>query len=338
MNNKNFPLPILLFSIILITHIIIVFSLPEDTSISVIPNYAHRLVNQSLIVNVTVNNVTDLTGWAVGLRFNPSVINCTELFIPPDNIFSGRSDIGLTSTIDNELGSLTATNALWEIGPGVTGSGKLFSVTFEGLTPGISGISIYELYGRALWNSTNDRLSFEPIDGAIQVDGTGFNLQVFGDVQVFSNSSITDFNRDSANQMITFNASGFIDTTTCYTVSIQKTFLNGTMAVLVNDLSLKFSNSTSNSTQYVYLQHQHTSTAPIQIKILTTIIGDITGDRFVDMRDIAIPARAFGTVPGDARWDPRGDVTGPDYLIPDGTINMRDVALVARNFGATWTP
>ena len=60
---------------------------------------------------------------------------------------------------------------------------------------------------------------------------------------------------------------------------------------------------------------------------------DINHDLKVDMKDIASVARAFGTIPGDPKWDPRADITGTVPLVPDGRVDMRDIGVVAKNFG-----
>lgn len=70
--------------------------------------------------------------------------------------------------------------------------------------------------------------------------------------------------------------------------------------------------------------------------VTVTILGDINGDFKVDMKDIALVARAFGSdgpnylyvgsLPS-ANWNPNADVNG------DGKVDMRDIALVARHFG-----
>jgi len=67
------------------------------------------------------------------------------------------------------------------------------------------------------------------------------------------------------------------------------------------------------------------------------LVGDLTGpdgepDGKVNMRDIALVARAFGSYPGDENWNPIAD------LYPDGKINMRDIAIVARNYGKEAIP
>jgi len=56
---------------------------------------------------------------------------------------------------------------------------------------------------------------------------------------------------------------------------------------------------------------------------------DINGDGRVDMVDIAMVSRAFGTQEGDQRWIPAADINS------DGVINMIDIATVARDFGKT---
>jgi nitrous oxidase accessory protein NosD len=66
--------------------------------------------------------------------------------------------------------------------------------------------------------------------------------------------------------------------------------------------------------------------------VIVSIIGDITGpngwpDYKVDMRDIALIARCFGSTPSSSNWNPNADLNN------DGAVNMKDIALVARNFG-----
>jgi parallel beta-helix repeat protein len=60
---------------------------------------------------------------------------------------------------------------------------------------------------------------------------------------------------------------------------------------------------------------------------------DINHDLKVDMKDIATVAKAFGTSPGDPKWNPSADITGTVPLVPDGKVDMRDIGLVAKNFG-----
>jgi hypothetical protein len=57
------------------------------------------------------------------------------------------------------------------------------------------------------------------------------------------------------------------------------------------------------------------------------LLGDVNGDGRVDMKDIAMVARAFGSTSSSPNWNPAADING------DGTVSMKDIAIVARNFG-----
>jgi hypothetical protein len=61
----------------------------------------------------------------------------------------------------------------------------------------------------------------------------------------------------------------------------------------------------------------------------TPIPGDINSDGIVNLVDLRLVARAYGTRPGDTYWDPRCDVHR------DGVIDIFDLVLVAKNQGKT---
>jgi uncharacterized protein (DUF2141 family) len=62
-------------------------------------------------------------------------------------------------------------------------------------------------------------------------------------------------------------------------------------------------------------------------QVYVRIVGDVNGDGKVDMNDIGTAARAFGSQPGDLKWNPDCD------LNHDGKIDLKDIGLTARNFG-----
>jgi hypothetical protein len=68
--------------------------------------------------------------------------------------------------------------------------------------------------------------------------------------------------------------------------------------------------------------------------VKVAIVGDVNADGKVDMKDISLAAKAFGTRPGDGRWNPNADVTGgPAAGVPDGKVDMKDISFVAKRFG-----
>jgi hypothetical protein len=57
------------------------------------------------------------------------------------------------------------------------------------------------------------------------------------------------------------------------------------------------------------------------------LVGDLNNDWKVDIRDIAIAAKAYGSYPGDPRWNPAADING------DNKVDIKDLATIAKNFG-----
>lgn len=64
--------------------------------------------------------------------------------------------------------------------------------------------------------------------------------------------------------------------------------------------------------------------------VVAKTLGDVNGDNEVDIRDIAMAARAFGSNPNHPRWNPQADIN------QDGNVDIRDIALIARNYGKTY--
>lgn len=57
------------------------------------------------------------------------------------------------------------------------------------------------------------------------------------------------------------------------------------------------------------------------------LYGNTDGDGKVNIFDLVIVARAFGSTPTSSNWDARADMNG------DGKVNIFDLVIVAKNFG-----
>jgi hypothetical protein len=57
------------------------------------------------------------------------------------------------------------------------------------------------------------------------------------------------------------------------------------------------------------------------------IIGDINGDGKVDNKDLVLLAKAYGSKPGDANWDPRCDLNS------NGVVDLPDLITLAYHYG-----
>jgi len=138
-----------------------------------------------------------------------------------------------------------------------------------------------------------------------------FNLTLYINTTVFDKTEVTLVSIDATTLTYTWDTAGFAKGN--YTIRATATPVQGEIEVLDNTCTCW---------------------------AIVSMVGDLTGadswpDGEVDMRDIGVAARAFGSYPGHDRWNLEADITGPEYLVPDNDVDMRDIALIARHFGET---
>jgi len=59
------------------------------------------------------------------------------------------------------------------------------------------------------------------------------------------------------------------------------------------------------------------------------LVGDVDGDGIVDVKDLAMVSKAYGSTPDMPRWNEYADIN------QDELIDLTDVALIAKNFGTS---
>jgi len=69
---------------------------------------------------------------------------------------------------------------------------------------------------------------------------------------------------------------------------------------------------------------------PLDHPLMRSLTGDFDWDGDVDIYDIVMMAGAYGTIPGDKKWNPFVD------LITDWEINIYDVVLACDSYGESW--
>lgn len=72
-----------------------------------------------------------------------------------------------------------------------------------------------------------------------------------------------------------------------------------------------------------FMEKTASNSRTIQVKLA----GDINNDRKTNLSDLVILAKAYGTRPGDANWNPAAD------LNKDNVISLSDLVLLALNYG-----
>jgi len=62
------------------------------------------------------------------------------------------------------------------------------------------------------------------------------------------------------------------------------------------------------------------------------IPGDINGDGKVNLSDLVLFAKAYGSKPGDPNWNPAADING------HGKVDLSDLVTLAQHYGQTYNP
>jgi parallel beta-helix repeat protein len=62
---------------------------------------------------------------------------------------------------------------------------------------------------------------------------------------------------------------------------------------------------------------------------VASLPGDLNGDGKVSLADLVILALAYGSKPGDTKWNPAADIDG------NGVVGLTDLVILANNYGKT---
>jgi len=311
---------------------------PSQLSVDYLVDYT-----TSFTVNVSITDAVDLAFWHVKLVFNPSMLACSNVVEPPDSIFHTLDTIGLGVSIDNVAGCVGAYDGLWTTGGGVNGSGTLCRIRFDVKQPGISSIAFTDLGrygGTIIYGSAQipNPMPFDAANGYVQVNGNGFHPNTFQvirggviyNVITFTNSTLSGFGYDQNSNIITYMQTGPSGSKGSCTVLIPNGLMNVSyFGVLIDSNATYFTVYADGASHFLLFTYDHSTS---MVSIMPTVAGDLNYDRKTDMKDVAIAAYSFGSIPGTPRWNPIADVNG------DLKCDMKDLAFVAKCFGLTYQP
>lgn len=308
---------------------------------------------QSLIVNATVVNVTDLENWQIALNWNPSMLALSYTRLPSDHVFSGSSAAmvtpppvarpgyvmwGCTFIQTHSPWTFNGTGTLCQIGftmqPTQNPPPITFNITFA-LTDGFYQDTF-------LLDRASHEIPFTVEDGE-------YTLAAVSDVAV---TNITpertvigqDYPEIVGMNVTVLNEDYYLPTSTNLTVYVNSTVLDKAQNISLpprgstittfawNTSKLPKGNYTVTAVADVVENETHTSDNTRNQIVIITIAGDVTSvsgwpDGIVDMRDIGAICGKFGTKPSSSNWDPDMDIND------DGIVNMRDVGIACSNFG-----
>jgi hypothetical protein len=179
----------------------------DPTSINIDPTSSAAYVNETFNVNITIVDVTSLTGWEVRLYYNNALLNCTA-FIEGPFLQSGGSTftvVDILNDFNSTHGRILAACALLGLGVSVNGSGVIATVDFTALA---EGVTLLDLENTKL---SDENVPPQPIIHTV-VDGTvNVTLRPENAVDVYTQRGGTGDNVPSdafaPSETIFFNAS-----------------------------------------------------------------------------------------------------------------------------------
>lgn len=295
-------------------------------------------------VNVTVSDVVNLNTVYLTISFDSGMLSCTGLggWNDSDSMFAGHTIIVMGPVIDNTLGTIIVTAGM-DWGVGVSGSGKLCTIQFQASDIGVAQLAFKNAMkvqpdGTYLRDAGDSPIPFTASLEIVEVDASYFQEIIFDVTQgaqlyhviMHTNSTISSFSFNQTGKEMIFSVTGPSGTQGADIVTIPKPLLNSTLVVLMDDVAINnfFSdvkalpeNETCCFTYFNYTQSTHT------IRIRLTTLGDITGDRRDDVKDVALAARCFGSTPGSPNWNSIADID------KNHKIDAKDIAVIAKNYG-----
>src|SRR5271157_43453 len=155
-----------------------------------------------------------------------------------------------------------------------------------------------------------------------------FAKNVLGQGFLF-NVNITAANNENAGAPTeTFNVTIYANTT--YIASQNVILGSGASATITltwNTTGFAYGNYTLSA--YAWPVPSETNLMGIFIggQITLTILGDINGDFHVSLADLVLLANAYGSKPGDTKWNANADING------NGVVDLSDLVLLANHYG-----
>ena len=314
---------------------------PISTILYTEPTTFRKSQGVSFDLNVSVQNVTDLYAFDICLYYNTTLLDALTVAEGPF-LKSGGSTFTIKSEINETEGKVRFALSLMTVPSGVNGSGTLFTVTFQTSTQttGETPLNLQNIdLSDSSWPTPN------PIDHAVipgsvtvvLVDLITHPVMV-GEVEYYfvtvSSSAIVGFAYNDTSKLVSFNATGPVDIPGFTNITMPKALLalpaGDTFVVLFDGSALYYTRMENATHYFLYFTYSH-STHTFQIK--RTSIGDLNGDRKVNIFDVVIVTASYDATPSDARWNPLADLTAPW-----NKINIYDVVVVTRVYGKTWTP
>ena len=287
-------------------------------------------------VNITITDVTNLTGWEFKLYYLSSVVNCTGIVEGPF-LKQGGSTFPIFDTVNDYNGThgrILAACTLLGMDVSASGNGTLATITFKAETGDQTPLHLVET------KLGDEKIPPQPIphaaiSGVVNVgtihDLAAVNLTISKTIigQGYTlNINVTVENQGGLDE--TFNVTLYANATAIetYTVTDLPPMTQTTVIFTWNTTGWPMGNYSTNA--YAWPMPGETDTIDNNVIggwIFVTLTGDVDGDQDVDIFDIVNIAGAYGAQEGDTQYKANCDIDN------DGDIDIFDIVAAAGNYG-----
>ena len=309
-----------------VEYMVVVARAEDRVSLSLIPAAAEVRVGEVFPVDIVAESrTTAFDAVEVHLDFDPALLRCVDgEGNPVTGIITGALPLVLQNAVDNMAGHIDFVARVPLGGTAVTGRIHVGRFYLQALAETPAAGSRVEF----AWSG--ERMT-DILAGANSVLGRIGELTVLASTPATLHGQVTLQGRPPApNQQwaipltgeLRDAVSGEVLALLSPTTDTRGRFTMPGLAPGTYDIRIKGMHTLANVRARVVLAPGENT-----IDLGTLLEGDADNDNDVDATDASLVNLAFGTAPGNARWDPRADFN------EDNVVNATDMALLAANFG-----
>ena len=300
----------------------------SSTGDSLVAGKGTVIVKETVTVNVTVTNVTNLMSWRIRVFYDVSLVNCTAAWLPDDNVFAGKNPFWdwRVDFRDGRWCVQMGASIIPLLSGVFNGSGTLCRLNFTAHeTLGVSALEFSKPYGEftfLMYATPPDytETGYIPLDeisdGSVEVvqpPPWPVITVVSPENKTYETNSVPlNFTVDKPASWIGYSLDGEANVTIVGNTTLTNLSYGAHgIKVCANDTSGNMGSSD-------------------EVHFTVRLLCDLDFDKKVTVADVLLAVYAFGSYPTRPNWNPIAD------LNQDGKVDVSDILIVALDFGRTW--
>jgi hypothetical protein len=330
-----------------------------DTQMKVVPIVSNAIVGQEYTVFINVTDVTNLYGWEFHLTYDPLILDLTY----NDTVSGGLNTP--TNTFHDEVNE-TSGKLWWAVCTTYPGSAvsytehAIFEMHFKALATGTSSLTLSETL---LADNSANPITHTTVDGQIGVGTldltvTGIAIRnMYGNEtwthSIYANDTYSDLSNFYYSVVVTVQNTGtfaagsfkvklevYCDLSLESSGELTVASLAGSATKELNFTSVFHPTKTGNAGRYslkatvdsenTVAEDNEGNNELTKNDFMVTIMGDVNGDKKVNILDGVKLSLAYSGTPGSTQWNDAVD------LNHDNVINILDATRISLHWGENW--